>query len=766
MGAAPPPGGSGEDVTAQKEAEARLQDAESRYRTLVEQLPLITYLWEVHPAPGADPAYYTSPQIASILGYTQAQWNADPEGWRTLIHPEDRERIMAAALRSETTGEPFVEEYRYLHRDGHAVWMHDESVLIRRDPAGDPWVFQGVMYDITARVEAEANVAAAEEKYRTLVERMPAVTYVWDACATAEDNRNYTSPQIRQLLGYTAEEWEADPQRWQESLFPEDRERVLEATARAAETGEAWVQEFRYIHRDGRKIWVHDEAALSRRDAAGRPRLFEGVMFDVTERVETDIALQESLARFQALAEGAPVGIFETDVDGRCTYVNGRWCEVTGLDADSAAGTGWTATMHPEDRPRVFALWGAAVARGGEFTADYRFRHPSGEVRWVRGRAAVVRDARGEIGGYVGTIDDVTDRRVIEEELRLIRSAVEHTGQAVVITEFAQGDDPSPLVYVNPAYSAMTGFTPEDVVGRPVSELTEHDGLDVRALRDRLRTERDQDINLTLLRKDGSRLPAEGVLSPIPDADGRLTHLVATFRDVTRIREVERTLRDSLDELRRADAERRVSLAQIVEAQEHELDRMAEGIEDRSLQQMTALRMRMETLRRNLSDPTQLGALDKLEGSVEQAVGQLRGLLSELRPRELTTEGLHAAIRRYLDRAASSLRTEVAGRLDEEPDAPQRATAFRVVQEVVTSAVEVRSASRILVTLGDADGGLALRVVDDGASWTSIPSSTMHDRAGLAGGRCRMLDGPDGPTVELWLPLQAPLGGETPLRPT
>jgi two-component system sensor histidine kinase UhpB len=311
----------------------------------------------------------------------------------------------------------------------------------------------------------------------------------------------------------------------------------------------------------------------------------------------------------------------------------------------------------------------------------------------------------------------------------------------------------------------MTGFTPEDVVGRPVSELTEDNGLDMGALRDRLRTEPDQDINFTLLRKDGSRLPAEGVLSPIPDADGRLTHLVATFRDVTRIREVERTLRDSLDELRRVDAERRASLAQIVEAQEQELDRMAEGIEDRSLQQMTAVRMRMETLRRNLSDPTQLGVLDKLEGSVEQAVGQLRGLLSELRPRELTTEGLHAAIRRYLDRTASSLRTEVDGRLDEEPDAPQRATAFRVVQEVVTSAVEVRSASRILVTLSDADGGLALRIVDDGASWASIASSTMHDRAGLAGGRCRMVDGPEGSTVELWLPLRAPLGGATPLRP-
>ncbi len=754
------------DITAQKEVEARLQDAEIRYRTLVEQLPLITYLWEIDPAPGDDPAYYTSPQIASILGYTPEEWNEDPEGWRTMIHPDDRERVTAAAARSETTGEPFVEEYRYVHKEGRAVWVHDESVVIRRTPGGGPWLFQGVMYDITDRVESGARLAAAEEKYRTLVERMPAVTYVWDAGANEADDGNYTSPRILELLGYTADEWEVDPHRWQESLHPEDRDRVLAATARSAETGEAWVQEFRYLHRDGREVWVHDEAALSSRDESGRPRLFEGVMFDITERVETDRALQESLARFRALAEGAPVGIFEWDVHGGCTYVNARWCEAAGIDADHAMGDGWGDALHPEDRERVAASWEAAVSVGADFAAGYRFLHADGQIRWMQGRAAPVRDAGGEVSGYVGTIDDVTDRRVVEEELRLIRSAVEHTGQAVLITELARGDEPPPLVYANRAYLAMTGYTLREVVGRPAPEFYDAAQVDVFAMRERLRTGPEHDVEVVLLRKDGSRFAAEGVLSPIPDAEGRLTHLVATLRDVTRIREVEGDLRRTLEELRSADADRRVSLAQIVEAQEQELDRMAEGIEDRPLQQMAAVRMRMETLRRNLSDPSQLGALDKLEGSVDQAVGQLRGLLSELRPRELTTEGLPGAIREYLDRTAAALLTEVTGRLENDPDASQRATAFRIVQEAVTSAIESRAASRLLVHLEDAGEGFIVRIVDDGAPWTSVISTTMGDRAGLAGGRCRSSDGRGGPTVELWLPVQAPVPGGTPLRPS
>ena len=753
------------DVTAQKETEARLQDAEARYRTLVEQLPLITYVWEVDPAPGDDPAYYTSPQIGSILGYTPEEWNADPEGWRTLIHLEDRDRIMEAAVQSERTGEPFVEEYRYVHKDGHPVWVHDESVLLRRDTDGAPWLFQGVMYDITARIESEARLAAAEEQYRTLVERMPAVTYVWDARATAEDNHNYTSPQIERLLGFTAEEWESEPQRWQASLHPDDREGVMAVTAGAAETGEPWVQEFRYVHRDGREIWIHDEATSLSRDEAGRPRLFQGVMFDITERVETDRALQGSLARFRALAEGAPVGIFETDAVGNCTYVNGRWCEVAGIDAGAALESGWAEAIHPDDREDVFAVWTAAVAGGDEFDAHYRFVRPDGDVRWVRGRAVDVRDADGIVTGYVGTIDDVTDRRATEEELRLIRSAVEHTGHAVMISELGPGDGRAPVVYVNPAFTRMTGFGAADVMGRPAATFTET-GREMAALLDGRPDAPEGILEARLIRNDGSRFTAEGVVSPIRDATGASSHVVAILRDVTEIREAERGLRESLEELRRADAERRVSLAQIVEAQEQELDRMAEGIEDRSLQQMTAVRMRMETLRRNLSDPAQLGALEKLEGSVEQAVGQLRGLLSELRPRELTTEGLEGAVHEYLHRVAPDLRTEVTGRVSQDPDPSQRATAFRIVQEAITSAVEVRGAARILVELEDGADGFVVRVVDDGASWSTVRSSTMGDRAGLAGGRCRSFDGGDGATVELWLPGRAPLAGEMPLRPS
>src|SRR4029079_10209530 len=130
------------------------------------------------------------------------------------LHPEDRDRVMASYLRADETGEPFREEYRVLHRDGRPVWVRDESVLIR-DDQGRPSFRQGVYYDVTSRKETEQQLRRTEERFRTLVEQLPAITYI---DALEPDARTwptvYMSPQVEQILGYSPEEWRRDPELW------------------------------------------------------------------------------------------------------------------------------------------------------------------------------------------------------------------------------------------------------------------------------------------------------------------------------------------------------------------------------------------------------------------------------------------------------------------------------------------------------------------------------------------------------------------------
>jgi PAS domain S-box-containing protein len=752
-----------EDISERRFAQDQLAAAEQRVRQLVEHVPAVLY----EKRPGVTGAtFYVSPQIQQILGVSPEDYIQDQRWWVDHLHPDDRDRTVDEYQERLAKGDhegSLSSEYRMVRPDGRTVWINDR-VTVESDGEGRPVTIRGGMFDVTPQKLAEA-------KYQALIEQLPLITYLWELAWEPEvgptiDPAYYTSPQIESMLGYTLEEWDAHREGWRDMIHPDDRERVLAAVARSEETGEPFVEEYRYLHKtDGHVVWVHDESVLLRRRADGRPWVFQGVMYDITARVEGDGALQDSLARFRTLAEGAPVGIYTADAHGEDTYVNGGWCEVTGIDAAAAMGSGWIEALHPDDRRRVVTAWEAAVAAGSEFAEDFRFVRPDGAVRWVRSRAAPVRDAGDELTGFVGTVDDVTQRRSTEEQLRLIRSAVEHTDNAVVIAELATGDEPAPLVYVNPAVTRMTGFAADDVLGRPATILLRGEGPELAARRARLLMGLGETIDVRVSRKDGSHFPAEGVISPIRDEEGRFSHLVVIMRDVTEIQEAERSLRQSLEQLRQVDAERRAAMAQIVEAQEHELDRMAEGVEDRSLQQLAAVRMRMEMLRRNVSDPAQLGSLEKLESSVDQAVGQLRGLVTELRPRGFTTQDLEGAIREYLDRL-DGVSCEVRGGLLAEPDASQRSTAFRIVQEFVTSAIDTGTVTSIHVEIAETDEGFEIRIVDDRAPGSSVTSPTMEDRAGLAGGRCSMHDGPRGATLELWLPLRAPLPGETPPRPS
>jgi diguanylate cyclase (GGDEF)-like protein/PAS domain S-box-containing protein len=141
------------DVTERKESEERLRRAEERYRTLVEQIPAVTY---INPVDDPDTSLYTSPQIKQMLGYTSEEWKNE-KLWPKRLHPDDRERVLAADERFEAGGGTFREEYRLLAKDGSVVWVHEEAVLVR-DEAGDPLYWQGVLYDLTERKVLEERL--------------------------------------------------------------------------------------------------------------------------------------------------------------------------------------------------------------------------------------------------------------------------------------------------------------------------------------------------------------------------------------------------------------------------------------------------------------------------------------------------------------------------------------------------------------------------------------------------------------------------------
>jgi diguanylate cyclase (GGDEF)-like protein/PAS domain S-box-containing protein len=146
--------------------EARLRAAEAKYRTLVEQLPLVTY---IDALTASATSLYASPQVEPLLGYTVDDWLTDPEFFPKLLHPDDRQRVLDLVDHCNETADPFHAEYRLVARDGRTVWVQDESLVVM-DEEGRPLFTQGYLLDITARKESEQRFAAEHAVARAVAE--------------------------------------------------------------------------------------------------------------------------------------------------------------------------------------------------------------------------------------------------------------------------------------------------------------------------------------------------------------------------------------------------------------------------------------------------------------------------------------------------------------------------------------------------------------------------------------------------------------------
>jgi PAS domain S-box-containing protein len=282
-----------EELQERRRAEVALRDAELRYRTLVEHLPLVTYISPVDESVGN---VYVSPQVEALLGYPAREWIENPDLLHEAVHPDDLQGVLADAERVRTTGEPLRSEYRYLARDGHVVWVLDETILVR-DEQGTPLWVQGFLLDITENKVAEETRA----RLAAIVESSS------DAITSGSLDLRYTSwnQGAERLFGRPAAEMIGEPitsvipegrheeaHRLLDDVIARDRVGGLEAALEAA---------------NGRLAHVAFTYSPIR-DSAGKVVGVSAIGQDVTERKRAEADRERLLAAEQearAFAEAA-----------------------------------------------------------------------------------------------------------------------------------------------------------------------------------------------------------------------------------------------------------------------------------------------------------------------------------------------------------------------------------------------------------------------------------------------------------------------------
>ncbi len=417
------------EIGERRRAEAELAEAERKYRLLAEQIPAVTYTWGL--AEGLAEAY-TSPRIEWLLGYTVEEWHRHPDFWIERLHPDDRQAVLTWSIRSETTGEPFSMEYRYLHKDGHIVWVQDEAVLVRRGPDGSPLLFQGVMFDITDRKEAEAKAHDSERRYQDLAEQVPGIIYVLQMRETPGFDVAYVGPQIREILGLDPEAWRTDLD-WLASIHPDDRDVIAAMAADQTVTDEPWVAEYRMLRADGSVVWIRDRGRVLERNAAGRPVVLQGLAEDISDEKAAASSASEARNRYRTLVEQIPAMVYIEEPTGRpdeihLLYLSPQTEAIVGYSPEEliADPSHLERMLHPEDRERVLAANARAELTGEPFDEEYRVITKDGRTIWLHSRAVLVTDDDGQPRYWHGVALDVTERRAAQESLRALEQRYEH----------------------------------------------------------------------------------------------------------------------------------------------------------------------------------------------------------------------------------------------------------------------------------------------------------------------------------------------------
>jgi len=194
-------------------------------------------------------------------------------------------------------------------------------------------------------------------------------------------------------------------------------------------------------------------ALLARKGANGEVDIFHTVSRNITERKRVEDALRESESRFRSLSAASPLGIFQTDATGRCTYTNERWREISGQSLEESLGFGWNQVLHPEDRERVLREWQECASQREEVFLEYRILDARKESRWISARVKPMLAADGAITGWVGTVEDITERKRSEEDRMKFFALVENSSEYI-----SMADREGKVFYLNPAGRRMAGI--------------------------------------------------------------------------------------------------------------------------------------------------------------------------------------------------------------------------------------------------------------------------------------------------------------------
>lgn len=453
------------DISDRKQAEIQIQEQAEVLGIFYDASPLMLGTVEldgekiIHVSQNNKALDYFGSSSAELTGKSATE----------LGVPEEYQQLWLAHYRqSQEQQKPISFEYEH-HRKETSNWFLVTVQFIGLNDHQRPQ-FSYIVQNISDRKQVE-QTSKELKLLEAILDNVLGGYWDWDLV----NNYEYLSPGFKRMFGYEVDEMPNSPESWQKITFSEDLARIYERfDCHIASHGEIpFNNEVRYHHKDGSTIWVLCSGKVIEWDELGNPLRMVGCHINITQKKEAELALQESERRYSSLTEISPTGIFRTDTQGNCVYVNPSWLEMAGITfASEVMGQDWVKALHPEDRERVMQEWyTAAQNQQMPFITDCRFQKPDGTITWLAVKATTETNPQGEAIGYVGNITDVTERKNLELALQDSEAYVRTLFDTVPIG-LLLCDMEGQFVDFNPAFAEIIGYSMEETKQLSYWDLT------------------------------------------------------------------------------------------------------------------------------------------------------------------------------------------------------------------------------------------------------------------------------------------------------
>src|SRR5438477_1338769 len=396
-----------------RQAEQQLRERERQLESLMGHLPGLAYraLADEHWT-----ALFASKGVEDLTGYLADEFTSRRLNYADIMLPEDRPATREAVFTALGERRMYEAEHRIRHKDGSVrwIWARGHGVF---SPDGSLRFIECLNLDMTRQKQDEERLRESEQRWRILTETLPQL--VWSA--TPDGRCDYFGSQWTEHTGVAEAEllgW-----RWLETLHPDDREPTRRFWLESVAGHHAYDIEYRVRRKGGDYRWFKTRG-VPIRDTGGNIVKWFGTCTDITE-------LRDSEERFRGTFENAAVGIGHRHLDGRFLRVNQKFCTILGYPRDELLQRTGQEITHPEDLDAGVEL-AEALLRGESpgFTLEKRYIRRDGSPVWVDLSVSLQRDGAGKPDYFIGIVQDISERKRLEGELRLALEAAESANRA------------------------------------------------------------------------------------------------------------------------------------------------------------------------------------------------------------------------------------------------------------------------------------------------------------------------------------------------